>query len=94
MVDNRIFELRAAAMKATQGEWRIGHAHNELKANKYQVITDFAGGVCVLLEANYNFPDDAEANIAFVTTANPTTILALCDEIDRLKQALARGVVA
>ncbi|ANF26010.1 ead/Ea22-like family protein [Stutzerimonas stutzeri] len=82
---NKYDELKRLA-EATFGQnWRAGNYYGKPFIASYQVLADTADGLCVILEGNQNFRQEAEANAAFVGAANPATVLELIAENERLQ---------
>lgn len=88
--------LREAATRATPGPWDVWREPTPLMEDAIAEFTDqvhktddFAGAV-YLLNANGKCPattgcgPTSEANAAYIALANPSTILALLDERERL----------
>ncbi|MFU7495816.1 ead/Ea22-like family protein [Pseudomonas aeruginosa] len=69
-------ELRRVAEAATPGPWEYQAPLKVLAADRTWIV------LIALSHANYR---EDEANSRFIATANPKTVLALLDEIDRLK---------
>ncbi|HDZ3423879.1 TPA: ead/Ea22-like family protein [Pseudomonas aeruginosa] len=69
-------ELRRMAGAATPGPWEYQAPLKVLAADRTWIV------LIALSHANYR---EDEANSRFIATANPKTVLALLDEIDRLK---------
>ncbi|MFK1121673.1 ead/Ea22-like family protein [Pseudomonas aeruginosa] len=81
-------ELRRMAGAATPGPWEYQAPLKVLAADRTWIV------LIALSHANYR---EDEANSRFIATANPKTVLALLDEIDRLKaenEALLLGMRA
>lgn len=74
MID--IKAIKQAAEAATQGNWWV-------TAQGKHVVAANEGRVCVAPEhmARWNW----DANATHIAKANPATVLALCDEIERLR---------
>lgn len=64
-------ELRMVAEAATPGEWRTGDGDDSLPD-------------CVL-SGEFVVCEHAGGDVDYIAAANPKTVLALLDEIDRLK---------
>ncbi|HHN0559933.1 ead/Ea22-like family protein [Pseudomonas aeruginosa] len=76
-------ELRRVAEAATPGEWRTGDG-------------DYSLPDCVL-SGEFVVCEHAGGDVDYIAAANPKTVLALLDEIDRLKaenEALLLGMRA
>ncbi|HCI1946324.1 TPA: ead/Ea22-like family protein [Pseudomonas aeruginosa] len=69
-------ELRRLAKAATPGPWEYQAPLKILAADRTSIV------LIALSHANYR---EDEANSRLIAAANPKTILALLDEIDRLK---------
>ncbi|WP_225002151.1 ead/Ea22-like family protein [Pseudomonas aeruginosa] len=69
-------ELRRLAKAATPGPWEYQATLKILAADMTSIV------LIALSHANYR---EDEANSRLIAAANPKTILALLDEIDRLK---------
>ncbi len=69
-------ELRRLAKAATPGPWEYQAPLKILAADKTSIV------LIALSHANYR---EDEANSRLIAAANPKTILAMLDEIDRLK---------
>lgn len=82
-------QLKALAESAQGINWRAGNYYGKSFIPAYQVIADTDEGLCVILEGNKNFRSEAEANCAYAAAANPATVLALLDEIERLESMRA-----
>ncbi|MGU1462882.1 ead/Ea22-like family protein [Pseudomonas aeruginosa] len=81
-------ELRRLAKAATPGPWEYQAPLKILAADRTSIV------LIALSHANYR---EDEANSRLIAAANPKTILALLDEIDRLKaenEALLMGMRA
>ncbi|EPZ4796871.1 ead/Ea22-like family protein [Pseudomonas aeruginosa] len=81
-------ELRRLAKAATPGPWEYQAPLKILAADRTSIV------LIALSHANYR---EDEANSRLIAAANPKTILALLDEIDRLKaenEALLLGMRA
>lgn len=102
MTDDRLAALDALARRATPGPWEFWHEKTEPPTGVYtprrqvSVRATAAGGYVVppLFDAAYQLPADygdagvaGADDLAFVAAADPTTVLALCGEIRRLKAA-------
>jgi hypothetical protein len=82
MPDLDLPALREIAEKATPGRWLWSHTGD--RSLNWAIYGEQVPSVRVCADAN--FPD---AN--FIATFNPVTVLALLDEIDRLKQELGNS---
>lgn len=91
MTPDQLRELREKAEKATPGPWEtaetpgFGHDHAP-----YTVVN---GDNEQITECWDNTPgawkpEQNEGNAAFIAAANPQTVIALLDEIERLREAL------
>lgn len=80
-------KLRELAQKATPGMWGIA----PLPGQEHYVQAETGE----LLFRGYGEKSQGKANADFVCAANPATVLALLDEIDRLRtiEAAARNLV-
>lgn len=72
--------LRSLAEKATQGEW---------------FVSENDGSICAEPRAGEHVEvgpvDFDSADFAFVVAANPQTVIALLDEVERLRRELAEA---
>lgn len=75
--------LEAAAKAATQGEWKQNsEASWEVVVEEHPDVPDGP-----LIEVADTF-DDGDKNAAYIIAAQPRAVLALLDEIERLRGAL------
>ncbi|HHG4665873.1 TPA: ead/Ea22-like family protein [Pseudomonas aeruginosa] len=80
-------ELRRLAKAATPGEWSAVWEEGDDTAwpNLFPIIQAENGETVIGNEGFYSDLEQDKANAQFCAAANPKTILALLDEIDRLK---------
>lgn len=71
---------REIAEAATKGEWQSIAGDSESEAIYYTVVSE--GGVVVADLGTYK---NAKADARFITTFHPQRVLALLDEVERLK---------
>lgn len=74
-------DLIAKARAATPGPWHVSKSHDENDCDVWGVSDAKAR-----LHYRDNFGHDQDA--AFIAAANPTVILALCERVRELEQAL------
>lgn len=87
MTDIDIKAIRAAAEAATPGPWRIDTSPDVGLANHVGISAERHG---LLAQVVWKMNDEprsprCESTAQFIATANPATVLALCDEIERLQ---------
>lgn len=92
-------KLRRLAKAATPGEWHAvwEEGDDAAWANLFPIIQAEGGEIVIGNEGFYSDLDQDKANAQFCAAANPKTLLALLDEIDRLKaenEALLMGMRA
>ncbi len=80
-------ELRRLAKAATPGEWSAvwEEGDDAAWANLFPIIQAENGETVIGNEGFYSDLEQDKANAQFCAAANPKTVLALLDEIDRLK---------
>ncbi|MFK1397332.1 ead/Ea22-like family protein [Pseudomonas aeruginosa] len=80
-------ELRRLAKAATPGEWSAVWEEGDDTAwpNLFPIIQAENGETVIGNEGFYSDLERDKANAQFCAAANPKTVLALLDEIDRLK---------
>lgn len=80
-------ELRRLAKAATPGEWSAVWEEGDDTAwpNLFPIIQAENGETVIGNEGFYSDLEQDKANAQFCAAANPKTVLALLDEIDRLK---------
>lgn len=83
-------ELRRLAKAATPGEWYAVWEEGDDTAwpNLFPIIQAENGETVIGNEGFYSDMEQDKANAQFCASANPKTILALLDEIDRLRSRL------
>ncbi|HFH2906914.1 ead/Ea22-like family protein [Pseudomonas aeruginosa] len=84
-------ELRRLAKAATPGEWSAVWEEGDDTAwsNLFPIIQAENGETVIGNEGFYSDLEQDKANAKFCAAANPKTILALLDEIDRLSDELS-----
>lgn len=80
-------KLKELAERATPGPWSAAWEEGDDTAwpNLFPVIQAGNGEVVIGNEGFYTDLEQDKANATFCATANPKTVLAMLDEIDRLK---------
>lgn len=77
-------ELRAKALEATPGKWKVQTCEPLVVANEQQT---FRVQCC----HRWGKINQAEKDMAFIAAANPETVIALVDEICRLRGEKQKG---
>ena len=87
---SKIAELKELAGKATPATWSIHLGFDRYQANPgcYGAYLEVDGYYNVLISAM------PEKDRKFLIAANPTTVLELCDEVERLREALKAAQIA
>lgn len=86
--------LRAKAEKATCGEWSLEYGEGRFDGDDALIHREAAGyiPICRIEGAHpesgfdEDFQMEQQANAEFIAAANPATVLALLDELDKWKQ--------
>ncbi|EFM6620920.1 ead/Ea22-like family protein [Escherichia coli] len=86
--------LRAKAEKATCGEWSLEYGEGRFDGDDALIHREAAGyiPICRIEGAHpesgfdEDFQIEQQANAEFIAAANPATVLALLDEIDKWQQ--------
>lgn len=81
MMDNKLSELKEAAMAATPGPWGINRTGNTIVSNQSHPVATVSDAFHRQL-AGGGVGKDAE----FIAAANPAVVLALLAELERYKQ--------
>ncbi|HAH2849671.1 ead/Ea22-like family protein [Escherichia coli] len=90
--------LRAKAEKATCGEWSLEYGEERFDAGDALIHREVVGylPICRIEGAHpeggfdEDFQMEQQANAEFITAANPATVLALLDELERNQQYIKR----
>ncbi|HBA3032122.1 TPA: ead/Ea22-like family protein [Escherichia coli] len=90
--------LREAAEKATCGVWSLEYGEERFDAGDAQIHREVVGylPICRIEGAHpesgfdEDFQMEQQANAEFIAAANPTTVLALLDELERNQQYIKR----
>ena len=84
---NDIKAIKAAAEAATPGPWHYGTFHKLLITDadnyKHYPIAEINGAALPWKSTAES--ERAYKNAAHIATANPATVIALCDEVERLR---------
>jgi Ead/Ea22-like protein len=93
MTPAKLAELRALAEKATQGPWSARPDIGGLESATALIIwpqnsIPRSGVSRMLGSCGTDAEGKGEANLAFIAAANPQTVLALLDEIERLQHVI------
>lgn len=86
MID--IKAIRAAAEAAPQDSWRYESYGQTVWADDTYMVADIRGWG--YLQQRPNGAEIQDATGVHIATANPATVLALCDEIERLRKEVER----
>ena len=84
--------LREAAEKATCGEWSLEYGEGRFDGDDALIHREAAGyiPICRIEGAHpesgfdEDFQMEQQANAEFIAAANPATVLALLDELERM----------
>ena len=90
--------LREAAEKATCGEWSLEYGESRFDGDYALIHREVAGyiPICRIEGAHpesgfdEDFQMEQQANAEFIAAANPATVLALLDELERNQQYIKR----
>ncbi|EIG0403623.1 ead/Ea22-like family protein [Escherichia coli] len=90
--------LREKAEKATRGEWSLEYGENRFDGDDALIHREAAGyiPICRIEGAHpesgfdEDFQMEQQANAEFIAAANPATVLALLDELERKQQYIKR----
>ncbi len=90
--------LREAAEKATCGEWSLEYGEERFDAGDALIHREVVGylPICRIEGAHpesgfdEDFQMEQQANAEFIAAANPATVLALLDELERNQQYIKR----
>ena len=90
--------LRAKAEKATCGEWSLEYGESRFDGDYALIHREVAGyiPICRIEGAHpesgfdEDFQMEQQANAEFIAAANPATVLALLDELERNQQYIKR----
>ena len=90
--------LREAAEKATCGEWSLEYGEGRFDGDDALIHREAAGylPICRIEGAHpesgfdEDFQMEQQANAEFIAAANPATVLALLDELERKQQYIKR----
>ncbi|HCO5592030.1 TPA: ead/Ea22-like family protein [Escherichia coli] len=90
--------LRAKAEKATCGEWSLEYGESRFDGDDALIHREAAGyiPICRIEGAHpesgfdEDFQMEQQANAEFIAAANPATVLALLDELERNQQYIKR----
>ncbi|HAG7840342.1 TPA: ead/Ea22-like family protein [Escherichia coli] len=90
--------LRAKAEKATCGEWSLEYGEGRFDGDDALIHREVAGyiPICRIEGAHpesgfdEDFQMEQQANAEFIAAANPATVLALLDELERNQQYIKR----
>ena len=90
--------LRAKAEKATCGEWSLEYGESRFDGDDALIHREVAGyiPICRIEGAHpesgfdEDFQMEQQANAEFIAAANPATVLALLDELERNQQYIKR----
>ncbi|ECT8199202.1 ead/Ea22-like family protein [Salmonella enterica subsp. enterica serovar Anatum] len=90
--------LRAKAEKATCGEWSLEYGERRFDGDDALIHREVAGyiPICRIEGAHpesgfdEDFQIEQQANAEFIAAANPATVLALLDELERNQQYIKR----
>ncbi|EPI9387602.1 ead/Ea22-like family protein [Escherichia coli] len=90
--------LREKAEKATCGEWSLEYGEGRFDGDDALIHREFAGyiPICRIEGAHpesgfdEDFQMEQQANAEFIAAANPATVLALLDELERNQQYIKR----
>ncbi|HAG8144374.1 ead/Ea22-like family protein [Escherichia coli] len=90
--------LRAKAEKATCGEWSLEYGKSRFDGDDALIHREVAGyiPICRIEGAHpesgfdEDFQIEQQANAEFIAAANPATVLALLDELERNQQYIKR----
>ncbi|HDQ6087457.1 TPA: ead/Ea22-like family protein [Shigella flexneri] len=90
--------LREAAEKATCGEWLLEYGEGQFDGDDALIHRDVVGylPICRIEGAHpesgfdEDFQIEQQANAEFIAAANPATVLALLDELERNQQYIKR----
>ncbi|HCJ9913227.1 TPA: ead/Ea22-like family protein [Escherichia coli] len=90
--------LRAKAEKATCGEWSLEYGEGRFDCDDALIHREAAGyiPICRIEGAHpesgfdEDFQMEQQANAEFIAAANPATVLALLDELERNQQYIKR----
>ncbi|EJC3620713.1 ead/Ea22-like family protein, partial [Escherichia coli] len=90
--------LRAKAEKATCGEWSLEYGEERFDAGDALIHREVVGylPICRIEGAHpesgfdEDFRMEQQANAEFIAAANPATVLALLDELERNQQYIKR----
>ncbi|EKB5182269.1 ead/Ea22-like family protein [Escherichia coli] len=90
--------LREAAEKATCGEWSLEYGESRFDGDDALIHREAAGyiPICRIEGAHpesgfdEDFQTEQQANAEFIAAANPATVLALLDELERNQQYIKR----
>jgi hypothetical protein len=74
-------DLRAKAEQATEGEWEVEESH----LGDHRVMSQSENGKVVIF-GGHIIKGASPANAAFIAAANPQTVIALLDEVERLRR--------
>ncbi|WP_311218656.1 ead/Ea22-like family protein [Escherichia coli] len=85
-IDKR--ELREAAEKATPGPWEYYPGNTSIEYNVDSMVED--QGSIVYVDSGDFTQKQTDLNGAFIAAANPATVLALLDELERNQQYIKR----
>lgn len=92
-------KLRELAQKATPGPWEVVYCdigRHEICDGNFNADHEHIGSFVVMADddAESPFPIICEHDAEYIAAANPATVLALLDEIDRLRaiKAAARNL--
>ena len=87
MID--IKAIREAAEAATPGPWiEAGPSYGEPKPRFFDSVVTEQDEDGDWLDICCSTSDNTDADMTHIATANPATVLALCDEVERLRTAL------
>nr|WP_230988651.1 ead/Ea22-like family protein [Escherichia coli] len=90
--------MRAKAEKATCGEWSLEYGESRFDGDDALIHREVAGyiPICRIEGAHpesgfdEDFQMEQQANAEFIAAANPATVLALLDELERKQQYIKR----
>nr|WP_235767366.1 ead/Ea22-like family protein [Escherichia coli] len=90
--------MRAKAEKATCGEWSLEYGESRFDGDDALIHREVAGyiPICRIEGAHpesgfdEDFQMEQQANAEFIAAANPATVLALLDELERNQQYIKR----
>ena len=90
MID--IKAIKAAAEAATPGPWiEAGPSYGEPKPRFYNSVVTEEDEDGDWLDICCSTSDNTDADMTHIATANPTAVIALCDEVERLRDKLAQA---